>query len=560
MDVSQVSGTQEEKEAARTNPDNETSAEKLEDSDKEEPSTAGVEDCGTQEASLENCDTNCSDQQPSSDSRVNENSVVQYETEEARSPSPCIVGDQPPGGGVRVESALSTSGYAADGPQPDTSTGEVDVGESVNQPTLQEGTISETLNQPVDSTQSSDSKSDSANADIAAGVTLLTIDPEVTNSTETKNQPVDSEKSSNSVPVESDSNTASVSDLAAKVTSLAVSEKSDQEIANSEEMVDQSANPEQSSDSIPVEVDSNTVSSTTVPVTESESVVQGFQSLTFEPDSLEASLKKFCTPELLTGANRFACVVCTKLKHEHDSETALPPVTGETVASKVSDLDTTISEASVTNELETVSPETNEIIAKEVDPETPLEGEELSDSQEQPVKDVESIDDRNSSVTVKAESIELVGAEDKTGAAESVGAGDETGAAESIEAGDETGAAESVGAGDETGAAESVGAGDETGAAESIGAGDETGAAESIGAGDKTGAADNMEEETVSVQEDEVDSNGDKAEGDGGEGEDEGSRQGDSSSSGDEESVRGKEDSFEIGGGKQRISLCDSCN
>lgn len=31
-----------------------------------------------------------------------------------------------------------------------------------------------------------------------------------------------------------------------------------------------------------------------------------------EPDSLEGSFKKFCTPELLTGNNQFACAVCTK--------------------------------------------------------------------------------------------------------------------------------------------------------------------------------------------------------------------------------------------------------
>ncbi len=47
-----------------------------------------------------------------------------------------------------------------------------------------------------------------------------------------------------------------------------------------------------------------------------KSLVQTLASLKVQPDSLEASLKKFCTPELLTDANKFACVVCTKLKYE----------------------------------------------------------------------------------------------------------------------------------------------------------------------------------------------------------------------------------------------------
>ena len=40
------------------------------------------------------------------------------------------------------------------------------------------------------------------------------------------------------------------------------------------------------------------------------------KSLEVEFDSLQFSLKKFCTAELLTGSNKFACVVCTKLKAE----------------------------------------------------------------------------------------------------------------------------------------------------------------------------------------------------------------------------------------------------
>lgn len=53
-----------------------------------------------------------------------------------------------------------------------------------------------------------------------------------------------------------------------------------------------------------------------VEATLAESLVHTFESLKVQPDSLEASLKKFCTPELLSGANKFACVVCTKLKYE----------------------------------------------------------------------------------------------------------------------------------------------------------------------------------------------------------------------------------------------------
>ena len=40
------------------------------------------------------------------------------------------------------------------------------------------------------------------------------------------------------------------------------------------------------------------------------------ESLKVEADSLEGSFKKFCTPELLTGSNKFACAVCTKEKQE----------------------------------------------------------------------------------------------------------------------------------------------------------------------------------------------------------------------------------------------------
>ena len=37
-------------------------------------------------------------------------------------------------------------------------------------------------------------------------------------------------------------------------------------------------------------------------------------------DSLQASLKKFCAPELLTGKNRFACIFCSKKKVEETTE------------------------------------------------------------------------------------------------------------------------------------------------------------------------------------------------------------------------------------------------
>ena len=36
--------------------------------------------------------------------------------------------------------------------------------------------------------------------------------------------------------------------------------------------------------------------------------------LKVQTDSVEGSLKRFCTPELLTGSNKFACAVCTKEK------------------------------------------------------------------------------------------------------------------------------------------------------------------------------------------------------------------------------------------------------
>ncbi len=65
-------------------------------------------------------------------------------------------------------------------------------------------------------------------------------------------------------------------------------------------------------------VESNTTSLAAGP--EPESLVRRFKSLNVDPDSLEASLKKFSTPEQLTGANKFACVVCTKLKYEGQSE------------------------------------------------------------------------------------------------------------------------------------------------------------------------------------------------------------------------------------------------
>ncbi len=65
-------------------------------------------------------------------------------------------------------------------------------------------------------------------------------------------------------------------------------------------------------------VESNTTSLAAGP--EPESLVRRFKSLNVDPDSLEASLKKFSTPEQLTGANKFACVVCTKLKYEGQFE------------------------------------------------------------------------------------------------------------------------------------------------------------------------------------------------------------------------------------------------
>ena len=43
-------------------------------------------------------------------------------------------------------------------------------------------------------------------------------------------------------------------------------------------------------------------------------------------DSLQASLKKFCAPELLTGKNRFACIFCTKKKME---ETNKQPISSQ---------------------------------------------------------------------------------------------------------------------------------------------------------------------------------------------------------------------------------------
>lgn len=46
------------------------------------------------------------------------------------------------------------------------------------------------------------------------------------------------------------------------------------------------------------------------------SFTKDLKSLEVELDSLQFSLKKFCTAELLTGSNKFACVVCTKLKAE----------------------------------------------------------------------------------------------------------------------------------------------------------------------------------------------------------------------------------------------------
>ncbi len=75
-------------------------------------------------------------------------------------------------------------------------------------------------------------------------------------------------------------------------------------------------------------VSSASIESNTTPLAagpEPESLVRRFQSLNVYPDSLEASLKKFCTPELLTGANKFACVVCTKLKYEGQSVSNKPP-------------------------------------------------------------------------------------------------------------------------------------------------------------------------------------------------------------------------------------------
>ena len=49
---------------------------------------------------------------------------------------------------------------------------------------------------------------------------------------------------------------------------------------------------------------------------DSENGSRDLKSLEVEFDSLQFSLKKFCTAELLTGSNKFACVVCTKLKAE----------------------------------------------------------------------------------------------------------------------------------------------------------------------------------------------------------------------------------------------------
>ena len=50
-------------------------------------------------------------------------------------------------------------------------------------------------------------------------------------------------------------------------------------------------------------VDLNTISTDAV-----------LERLKVQTDSVEGSLKRFCTPELLTGSNKFACAVCTKEK------------------------------------------------------------------------------------------------------------------------------------------------------------------------------------------------------------------------------------------------------
>ena len=44
----------------------------------------------------------------------------------------------------------------------------------------------------------------------------------------------------------------------------------------------------------------------------------GAVGLQYPNDSLEACLKKFCSLELLTGSNKFACAICTKRKMEED--------------------------------------------------------------------------------------------------------------------------------------------------------------------------------------------------------------------------------------------------
>ena len=44
--------------------------------------------------------------------------------------------------------------------------------------------------------------------------------------------------------------------------------------------------------------------------------VAALKTLQVQDDSLEGSLKRFCTPELLTGSNKFACAVCTKDRAE----------------------------------------------------------------------------------------------------------------------------------------------------------------------------------------------------------------------------------------------------
>ncbi len=94
-------------------------------------------------------------------------------------------------------------------------------------------------------------------------------------------------------------------------------------------------------ESEPVQVvTSANIESNTTPLAsgpEPDSLVRRFQSLNVDPDSLEASLKKFCTPELLTGANKFACVVCTKLKYESQSDSNKPQDTtkNEAMCNKV---------------------------------------------------------------------------------------------------------------------------------------------------------------------------------------------------------------------------------